>query len=163
MVWRQQGAIAALYVHIIDYAHRCGCTALDLRGTRPSLADGLLRYKAKWGAALYDKSDSLYAWLVHWNRLDGAVAEFLAHTPLIYRDGDRLSGVGFVDRPLPWTTADLRQVRDRLWAAGLTRLGLVAAAGRTEALGVPAAVRLVDHDRVRDAGPRALLKQLGAP
>jgi len=163
MAWRQQGAIAALYVHIIEHAHRCGCTTLDLRGTRPSLADGLLRYKAKWGAALYDKSDILYAWLVHWNRLDGAVAEFLAHTPLVFRDGGRLSGVAVVDRATPWTTSDLQRARDRLWAAGLDRLGLVAAAGRAEDLAVPAGVRLVDHARVRDAGPRALLAQLRAP
>lgn len=162
MALRQQGAVAALYVHIIEHAQRTGCTAIDMRGSRPSLADGLLRYKAKWGTVLYDRNDDPHLSLLQWNRLDGAVAGFLAQTPLLIRDGEGLSGVGFVDRSQPWTTADLQQACARLWVPGLARLGIVAGAARADDLRAPAGVRLIAQDGVRAAGPRALLAQLGA-
>lgn len=161
IAWRQRGAVAALYVHIIEYAQQSGCAAVDMRGVRPSLADGLLRYKAKWGAALYPRTDVPHSWLVHWNRLDGAAAEFLAGTPLVVRDGEGLSGVGLVDRATAWTNADLQQAHDRLWVPGLARLCLVGNASGADDPRVPAATRLVDHERVRAAGPRALLALLG--
>ena len=162
MALRQRGAVAALYVHVIGDAQRRGCTAIDLRGSRPSLADGLLRYKAKWGAAVYDKRDDPRLSLLHWNRLDGAVAELLAHTPLVVRGRDGLTAVGFADRSPPWTAADLQRLHDRLWMPGLARLGIVSAAPLPDATCLPPGLRLVAHARVRDRGPRALLAQLAA-
>ncbi len=162
MALRQQGAVAALYVHAIGHAQRHGCTAIDLRGSRPSLADGLLRYKAKWGATIYDKRDDPHLSLLHWHRLDGAVAELLAHTPLVARDRDGLTAVGFDERSLPWTAAELQRLHDRLWIPGLARLGVVTPAPLPDGQRLPPGLRLVAHTRVRDGGPRALLAQLAA-
>lgn len=158
----KEGAVAALYVHLLEYAREQGCSAVDLRGCRPSLLDGVLRYKVKWGITLYDKRDVLHSTLVHWNRLDDVVAEFLAHTPLIYRDGDGLSAVAVAGRPTPWTTADLRQARDKLWVPGLRMLSLIANAERPVNLAIPPDTRLLDRKTLSDAGPRALLAAIGA-
>ena len=135
---------------------------IDLRGARPSLADGLLRYKAKWGGELYDKRDGAYSWLVHWNRLDGAVADFLAHSPLVFRTGETFSGVAVADPARPWTTATVQQARDRLWVSGLERLCLVGSAQYADDVSIPAGTRLVDHEQLRNAGPRALLAALAS-
>lgn len=162
MALLRQGAVAALYVHLLDYAREQGCTAIDFRGSRPSLLDGVLRYKRKWGATLYDKRDVLHATLVHWNRLDDVVAEFLAHTPLIFRDGDGLSAVAVVDRPAPWTAADLRRERDKLWVTGLRKLSLIANAEGPFNLPIPPDTQLLSRKTLSNAGPRALLTPIGA-
>ncbi len=162
IAWRQRGAVSALYVHIIAHAQRSGCMMIDLRGARPSLADGLLRYKAKWGGELYNKRDGTHSWLVHWNRLDGAVAEFLAHSPLVFRTGETFSGVAVADPARPWTTATVQQARDRLWVSGLERLCLVGGAQSADDVSIPAGTRLVGHEQLRNAGPRALLAALAA-
>jgi hypothetical protein len=62
----KEGAIAALYYFILKTAREIGCTTVDFRGSRPSLADGLLRYKSKWGGTLYDKTDSYHDLLLRW-------------------------------------------------------------------------------------------------
>lgn len=160
--WRQRGALASLYVQLIEYAHRCGCTMIDMRGARPSLSDGLFRYKAKWGTEIYDMTQNPVSALVHWNRLDGAVAAFLADTPLVFRDGAGLSGLAVAGEPGPWTPAAFQNARRRLWVAGLDRLCLVGNATREPGAVVPAGMHLVDHAAVRDSDPRALAAVLRA-
>ncbi len=80
------GAIAALYYFIIDMANKGGHRTIDFRGNRPSLNDGVLRYKSKWGATLYDKADSYHDLFVRWGRATEVVKGFLSHTPLIFRE-----------------------------------------------------------------------------
>jgi len=92
-VLMKEGAIAALYYFIIDLARTRSCRTVDFRGSRPSLSDGVLRYKCKWGATLYDKVDSFHDLLVHWPEVNGVVKDFLTHTPLIYRDEGGFSGL----------------------------------------------------------------------
>jgi hypothetical protein len=106
----REGAIAALYYFMLQYARQEGCTVLDFRGSRPSLCDGLLRYKSKWGVTLYDKTDSYYDLLVRWDQKNPVVREFLSHTPLIFRDAGGFSALG----------SDLHIERD-LWVDGLRR------------------------------------------
>jgi len=44
--------LAACYYHAIAYAVGAGVTRFSLGTTRPTLSDGVLRYKRKWGAAI---------------------------------------------------------------------------------------------------------------
>ena len=104
----REGAISALYYFILQYACQEGYTVLDFRGCRPSLCDGLLRYKRKWGVTLYDKTDSYYDLLVRWDQKNAVVREFLSHTPLIFRDAGGFSALG----------SDPHIARD-LWVDGL--------------------------------------------
>ena len=139
---------------------REGCAHLNLGGSRPSLRDGLLRYKAKWGAILDVQREPLYWWLVSWKRLDGAVAEFLSGTPLIFRDGNGLSGLASCANGAADTAADLEDLH-RLWMGGLRRLCVVTRTATRPLAGLPAA-RAIDHEAVREGGPPALYRALAA-
>ncbi len=117
---KMRGIMAALYYFNIAYARRLGCTEVDFRGARPSLHDGLVRYKRKWGNILYDKSDSYYDLLVRWNAVNGVVKDFLSHTSLIFREAEGLSAI----------TTDNSQSRRSLWIGGLHRLLVLTESGR---------------------------------
>jgi hypothetical protein len=116
----RDGAIAALYYHVIRLARELRCTTVDFRGSRPSLSDGLLRYKRKWGMTLYDRADTYYDLLVRWNSVNDVVKDFLSHTGLIFRDEGRLSAIH----------ADESQNCRALWVGGLHRLYLLTESGR---------------------------------
>lgn len=47
-----RGATDAMDYFSLLYAHVTGCRWLDLGPSRPDLCDGILRYKAKWGATI---------------------------------------------------------------------------------------------------------------
>jgi hypothetical protein len=153
---RREGLLARLYVELMAHATREGCTQLGLGGSRPSLRDGVLRYKAKWGAVLEPARAPLYWWLMRWNRLDGVVADFLSCTPLVFRDGDAFSGIACIaaegDNP--------QREAKQLWMRGLRRLCIVAP-------GIASGVRdlgsawALDQEAVRLGGPPALHAALG--
>lgn len=116
---KKRGIMAALYYYSIAYARQLKCAEVDFRGVRPSLHDGLLRYKRKWGNTLYDKTDTYYDLLVRWNVVNGVVKDFLSHTGLIFREEGRLSAIH----------ADESQSRQSLWIEGLHQLYLLTEAG----------------------------------
>lgn len=112
---KKRGIMAALYYFSILHARLLGCAEVDFRGARPSLHDGLLRYKRKWGNVLYDKTDSYYDLLVHWNGVNRVVKDFLSHTGLIFREKGGLSAIH----------ADESQAYRSLWIGGLHQLYLL--------------------------------------
>jgi hypothetical protein len=116
----KRGIMAAIYYYSIAHARQLSCAEVDFRGARPSLHDGLLRYKRKWGTTLYDKTDMYYDLLVRWNGVNGVVRDFLSHTGLIFRDEGRLSAIH----------ADESQSPRSLWIGGLHRLYLLTESGR---------------------------------
>ena len=133
----KRGIMAALYYYSIAHARQLKCAEVDFRGSQPSVHDGLLRYKRKWGNILYDKTDTHYDLLVSWNVVNGVVKDFLSHTGLIFRDEGRLSAIH----------ADDSQSRQSLWIAGLHRLYLLTESGRRpmmveEAFSIAAGARL---------------------
>jgi hypothetical protein len=89
----KEGAIAALYFFSIELAGKLGYQTVDFRGSRPSLMDGLLRYKSKWGVSLYDKTDSHHDWYLRWSEANEVVQEFFSHTPLIFRESQAFSAL----------------------------------------------------------------------
>ncbi len=115
----REGALAALYYYFIKLAQELGCTTVNFKGTRPSLRDGLLRYKNKWGASLYDMTTCYYDLLVGWENPNQVVREFFNNTPLIFRENGRLSAlVGSApQRLLP------------LWVRGLYRMHVMTESG----------------------------------
>lgn len=150
------GAIAALYYYALEYAHKLGCRSIDFGGCRPSLGDGPLRYKRKWGMSLVEKHDAYYDFLVHWNRLSEPVAAFLAHTPLIFRDRDGLSAIQVINQSEPVTQVDVRKTYHATWMAGLHRLYLVAASGWQATQESPPRTVLVNLAGLEDCDPHAL-------
>lgn len=142
----RNGAIAACYAQLLEFAQANGCLAVDLRGSRPSPLDGITRYKRKWGAELYDRIDVVTTTLVHWNRLTPAVMSLLQRLPLIFRDDGGLSVVGIAG-----TAADLAPMR----MPGLSRTILAASVGHSAP---PSAGDAAATAPPREpASPRALL------
>jgi len=132
-----QGALAAVYLYMIDYAHECGCSYIYYGWSSPSLHDGTLRYKRKWGITLKETGDNYFYLLVHWNSLDGVVADFLSHTSLIFRERGGLSAIHALGADQPATEADVLMARRLLWIDGLQRLYLFSAAGWSTVKTVP--------------------------
>jgi hypothetical protein len=108
----RQGALVGAYLFSFECARSFGLTAIDMRGSRPCLHDSLFFVKRKYGASVTDKPDNVYDLLVRWNTANPAVMRFLAHSPLIFCDGDGLSAI-HADRVTP---------RHKLLAPGLRRL-----------------------------------------
>jgi len=90
---RKVGAIAAVYYFLIRYARDQGIARLDYRGSRAHLADGVLRYKCKWGAVMDPQPLTDFDYLVRWPTLSDAVRCFLEKTPLIFRSPGGLAAV----------------------------------------------------------------------
>lgn len=123
------GVISSLELHVFDYACRQNCAALDKGGCRPSLQDGVLRFKRKWGITLSEKHRRRPDFLVRWDRWTPAVAGFLAGTSLIFRRDDQLSAVAALPSGDPGTQTAADRLHHLLWTDGLQRLMLVNASG----------------------------------
>lgn len=117
---KKRGIMAALYYYSIQHARQLGLAEVNFRAARSSLHDGLLRYKRKWGNALFDNPNSYFDLLIRWKSVNGVVKDFFSHTGLIFRDGGRLSAIH----------ADESQSRRSLWIEGLHRLYLLTESGR---------------------------------
>jgi len=153
---RHHGALAATYVYDIHCARQLGCAWIDYGGCRPSLHDGGLRYKRKWGITLKEKRDNYFDLLIRWNRLDGPAAEFLKHTSLIFRDRGGFSAIHVLDADRPAHAADVAKTRQSLWIGGLKRLYLFNPQGWQAAAGFPPDVVLLDPHA--PTGPRDVLR-----
>lgn len=77
------GAFSALYYYAVRIAYDSGCRQVDCLTNRPTLNDGVLRYKRKWGAMFSgcDAMDGLIS--LKPMREHPAVMAFLRHNPLI--------------------------------------------------------------------------------
>jgi hypothetical protein len=129
--WKRKGALSALDLHCFEYAHSLNCSRVNLGGTRSFLQDGTLRYKAKWGAAIYDRHSTQFDLLVYWERFTPVVEEFLSQTTPIFRDTHGLSALHAIDTGSTATRANARDLHHRLWTDGLQRFYLISAAGWT--------------------------------
>lgn len=127
----RQGAIAALYYHAIQFAHQLGCSWIDFGAVRPSLSDGLLRFKRKWGGSLaHNKRDNHYNFLIHWREWNPSVAGFVAENPLVYRNqSNGLSAITAIVRDGPATQEDATRTAHMLWTDGLDDLSIISASG----------------------------------
>lgn len=125
----EAGAFARLYSLFVEHAETIGCTEVEMGGCRPSLNDGVLRYKRKWGVHLTEQRGSHYDFMVHWNRCSQPVIEFLIHTPIIFRDYDGLSAITGMGPGEPMQT-DAKKAHGSQWMQGLRRMYFVAASGQ---------------------------------
>jgi len=152
----KSGTTDALYFFGIQHAKELGCKLIDLGGCRPSLGDGVLRHKRKWGALLVEQPYAYYDFLVHWTRFSGPVVAFLAHTPLVFRDRSGLSAIAVVDRSEAVTRAEAAKVHHAMWMPGLRRLYLVATAGWQAGQESPPQTVLLNLADVEDCDPQKL-------
>ena len=152
----KSGTTDTLYFFGIQHAKELGCTLIDLGSCRPSLGDGVLRHKRKWGALLVEQPYAYYDLLVHWTRFSGPVVAFLAHTPLVFRDRSGLSAIAVVDRREPAKRAEAAKIHHAMWMPGLRRLYLVATAGWQAGQESPPQTVLLNLADVEDCDPQKL-------
>jgi hypothetical protein len=114
------GASDVLDYFSLCYAHQCGCSYLDLGPSRARLNDGLLRYKKKWGAALYTGKIPQGQFLIIPHNFSIAVQAMLAEAKFITLENGR-----FVAR-VPITKdkilVDLEKQSRQDWVDGLDLL-----------------------------------------
>jgi hypothetical protein len=108
----KKGVLAATYYFSMQHGRTQGCPTVDFGGTRPSLHDGLLRYKRKWGAVIDPKPLNPFDTLVWWPVLNLSVAAMLKTTPLAFCDHGALSALQLDSEPPlpPEMTRGLRRV-----------------------------------------------------
>src|SRR3990170_3106807 len=150
------GADIATDLFIVKHAKKLGCKFIDFGGSRPSLNDGVLRYKRKWGINLIEKPDIWYDFLVHWNSFNGVVASFLSRTPLIFRDHDGLSAIYAIDHNDAKTRGEVQNIYRSMWMPGLRCLYLVSASGWKAVQDIPSKTVLIDLTAGRECNPRTL-------
>src|SRR3990170_2383269 len=155
------GANIATDLFLLEHAKKLGCKFIDFGGSRPSLNDGVLRYKRKWAVNLIDKRDIYYDFLVFWNSFSEPVNSFLSHTPLIFRDDGGLSAIKVIDSDVPLTKTETEKLHRSMWIPGLKRLYLVSASGWKTVHDSPPKTVLIDLIRERDCNlsiPQAMVK-----
>lgn len=157
----ERGGIAALYLFIIKHAKGPDFRFVDFGGSRPSLNDGLLRYKRKWRMKIVEKEYVYHDFLVYWNRLSDPVFSFLSNSPLIFRDKNGLSAIKTVESDGPITQAELEKINRAIATPGLNRMYLAAAKGWQEGIdGLPKAHLLKAGEfRVRDCSSNTLFRE----
>lgn len=144
------GGNIATDLFLIEHAKKLGCKLIDFGGSRPSLNDGVLRYKRKWTVNLIEKQDSYYDFLVYWNHLNKSVISFLSNTPLIFRHNSGLSAIKVFECDEPVTETEVEKIRHSLWIKGLHRLYLAATCGWKAVNANPPKTVLIDLIRERD-------------
>jgi hypothetical protein len=152
----KEGAICATDVYIVKYAKNLGFKLIDFGGSRPSLNDGVLRYKRKWGMHLYDMPDNWYRYLIYWNRFNESVISFFSNSPLIFRDHGGLSAISLINSDEPTTQSESEKIRRSFWMPGLRRLYMVAASGWTTVQDIPPKTALIDLKDIVDCNPLML-------
>jgi hypothetical protein len=138
-----KGVLSGAYLGAFRYACEQGCALIDFGGTRPSPADGLTRYKVKFGSRVSEGAKYYYCFLLHWTSWNSAVAALLASTPLIYRGEDGLRLVAAVQRTGAATQNDADSLRRLLWIDGVQRLTIVSDSGWQDGVVAPPDTRLI--------------------
>jgi len=151
------GAIAALYLFSIKLAKKLGCKLVDFGGCRPSLNDGLLRYKRKWKMNLIEKWDNYYDFLVYWNRFNKSVISFLSNTTLIFRNHHGLSAIYIINHDEPVMQSEAIEIHRSMWIPGLHRLYIVSTSGWQPDVSNPPQTHLVDATTSSNFDPSTLL------
>jgi hypothetical protein len=144
---KRQGAISALYVRAVEQARLEGCAWVGLGAVRPSLSDGLLRYKAKWDSTLCESLTNPYCFLVRWDRWNPSVEALLSTSPLIYSVAGGFSAVAVLAKPEPAQQSHLETLRRTLWVNGLHNLTILSPAGFANGVTPPPLTRLALPDQ----------------
>ncbi len=114
---RATGASVAAYKFGLEYAEQRGLDAVDMGGCRPSLADGVLTHKKRWGGGVELTHRLQHDIVIDWPQWSPEVADLLRTTSPIVREGSRCVGVTAAE-----PDADRKALRNELLVAGLDRI-----------------------------------------
>jgi hypothetical protein len=152
----KKGANFATDLYIVKYSKKLGFKLIEFGGSRPSLNDGVLRYKRKWGMNLVDKQDNWYNYLVYWNRFNESVTSFFSNNPLIFRDNGGLSAISLIHNDEPATQTEAKKIHRSTWMPGLSRLYIIATSGWKTIQDSPPKTVLMDLKDIGGCNPLML-------
>jgi len=140
----KQGALAAIYLYAIQHARDEGCCYVDFGSCRGFLADGILRYKKKWGMEMRPRIDNRKFILIRWPEWNDAVGEFLAGASVVHEDGPSLKVVTATGQAGVAGQADADRIHRSVFMPGIDRLAIVNAGGWEEEVVAPGLTVLMD-------------------
>lgn len=121
---RRHGALAAAYLFLCEWGLSRGLARVDLGVSRPSLTDGVLFHKGRWGGGLRSEPYSTVNLYFCWpGKTPGAMA-MLRKRPLI--EWDRGGWAGLTAIPDGMDTSAVRAFLRRIAVRGLRRLRVYA-------------------------------------
>jgi GNAT acetyltransferase-like protein len=140
----KKGALAALYLYAIRHARDEGCSYVDFGSCRAFLADGILRYKRKWGMEVRPRPDNQNLVLIRWPEWNDAVSGFLADASLVHQDGQALKIVTATGQSGVASQADANRVHRSVFIPGIDRVVIVNSAGWEENVVAPGSTVLTE-------------------
>ncbi|MEX0653371.1 MAG: hypothetical protein WD534_11050 [Phycisphaeraceae bacterium] len=124
MAQSERGVMTANWAFAFERAQQLDLRYCHMGLSRPSLRDGVLVYKKRWGAALRDGHPTHVDLFTRWDRFNPTVARLLEVSPLLFRDGPRFAGLAVLNEP---ATADaVERVALELAMPGLRRMCVLA-------------------------------------
>jgi hypothetical protein len=160
----RDGVIAALYLFAITHAKELGFEQIDLGGTRACLADGVLRFKRKWGAGLWRREQEIgyFDQIIGARRFDQNVMGILRPVPLVVRDAGGLSGFCIADSQTSLQAADgaaAKRAHRVNWLPGLQRLIVASETGWQPGIVPPPQTALIGPTDGRLEVSKSILNQ----
>lgn len=146
-----KAAFPALYYFGVVYAFENGYDDADYCGSRPSLADGVLQLKRRWGGVIHD-GWSLETLFFRPFDLEAANLGFLSRCPLVVRRGGHLVGKMACGEQAPGLE-DIERIAQNYVTPGLERVrvySLVTPGAEVVAAGAAAGCDIVDLSGQRD-------------
>jgi hypothetical protein len=140
----KEGALAALYLYAIQRAVDEGCSYVDFGGCRAFLADGILRYKRKWGMEMRPRLDNQNLLLIRWPEWNETVSAFLADASIVHEDGPTLTVVTATGQPGVAGQADAERIHRSVFMPGIDRFVIVNSGGWEETVLAPVLTALTD-------------------
>jgi hypothetical protein len=112
------GATSSFCLFGAQYAKQARRCLVDLGLCRPSLRDGLLVHKKRWGAELRNSARCRHSLVFHWENWSDEIAHFLWRTAPIARERDGLTGIVAV----PDKESGTGMLQKKLLMPGIQRL-----------------------------------------
>ncbi|MFA9477756.1 hypothetical protein ACERK3_05545 [Phycisphaerales bacterium AB-hyl4] len=120
----ERGVMTANWAFAFERAQQLGLTSCHMGLSRPTLNDGVLVYKKRWGAALGDRQPTHCDLFARWDRFNATVRRWLQVSPMLFHDDGRLSGLTGVDEPTE--CEGLERLAVELAMPGMRRLCVVS-------------------------------------
>jgi len=137
------GTMSSLYFHAIQYGIDLGATSVFFGGSRPSLHDGVFRFKRKWGAIICEHPGLNYDMFLNWNRFQGRVANFFSHTSIIHRENKGSSALWVYPESLLPVPERIAVEINHIKTPGLQKMRVIMQGSVPERIDLPEGVELL--------------------
>lgn len=122
---------ALFYYHILSAKKRC-IDSINYGDTRSFLNDGSFQYKRKWGMDVTISRFRRGLFGLKILKDTKAVSDFLAHSPFVFVEHNRLKAFLYLYEDQPATLVDLQHICRTYYTPGITELLILSPQGFTQ-------------------------------